>query len=169
VEATGAARLNIFKVNFGELYARHLCRHSQFGINVNHLAAVFGSYLGLFGLAQAIIDSPWVLLAIPVPYFIMLAWNVPLRVLLASFLFVAGFFAIFFLWLSPLPVWLCLVLLVVSHFAQNWAHKFYTKETDMTKFNKKYKKGPTLFVLLSLYELPILLNYLVFDRQNWVS
>jgi hypothetical protein len=37
----------------------------------------------------------------------------------------------------------------------------------MTAFNAKYRKGPALFVLLSLYELPILLNYLVFGRRDW--
>ena len=28
--------MGLFRVEFGELYARHLCRHSQFGINVAH-------------------------------------------------------------------------------------------------------------------------------------
>jgi hypothetical protein len=166
VAASGAAPLNILKVNFQELYERHLCRHSQFGINVIHLATVIGSYLGVFGLAAALVDIPWVLLAIPVPYFAVLAVNVPVRVLLASVLFVAGFFALFFA-LPALPVWLCLVLIVLSHWIQNWSHKIYDKERDMTEFSKKYKKGPVLFVLLSLYELPILLNYLIFDRKNW--
>jgi hypothetical protein len=36
----------------------------------------------------------------------------------------------------------------------------------MTEFNRKYKKGFVLFVLLSVYELPILLNYLCFDGDN---
>ena len=35
-------------VDFAELYARHLCRHSQFGINVIHLAALFGVWFGVF-------------------------------------------------------------------------------------------------------------------------
>jgi hypothetical protein len=160
------ARLNILKVNFDELYRRHLCRHSQFGINVIHLAAVVGSYLGLFGLAVALVDSPWPLLVIPLPYFVLLGFNVPKRVLLASILFVAGFCA-FFLWLPSLPVWFSLALIVLSHVIQNWSHKIYPKETDMSEFNKHYKKGPVLFVLLSLYELPILLNYLLFGRENW--
>ena len=37
-------------VEFDELYARHLCRHSQFGINVTHLAALFGVWFGVYGL-----------------------------------------------------------------------------------------------------------------------
>jgi hypothetical protein len=161
------ARLNILKVYFEELYRRHLCRHAQFGINVIHLAAVFGSYLGLFGLALAVIDSPWPLLAIPVLYFVLLVFNVPGRVFLASVFFVAAFFGIF-LCLPALPAWFCLALIVLSHVIQNWSHKIYNKETDMSEFNKRYKKGPVLFVLLSLYELPILLNYLMFGRKDWV-
>jgi hypothetical protein len=39
----------------------------------------------------------------------------------------------------------------------------------MTEFDKKYWKGATLFILLSLYELPILLNYLCFGRKDWVT
>jgi hypothetical protein len=167
VESGDKVRLNILKVNFEELYRRHLCRHSQFGINVIHLAAVFGSYWGLFGLALAVVGSPWPLLAIPVLYFLLLVFNVPGRVFLASVLFVAGFFGMF-LWLPPLPVWFCLALIVLSHVIQNWSHKIYSKETDMSEFNKRYKKGPVLFVLLSLYELPILLNYLLFGREDWV-
>ena len=42
--------MNPFRVNFQELYARHLCRHSQYGINVIHVAAVFGIYLALAGI-----------------------------------------------------------------------------------------------------------------------
>ena len=50
---------------------------------------------------------------------------------------------------------------------QTWSHKIYNFKKDMTEFNKKYPKGVTLFLLLSLYELPILLNYLCFDRKSW--
>jgi hypothetical protein len=106
------------------------------------------------------------LLAIPALYFVLLAFNVPPRVLAASLLFMVLFFAFFFA-LPPLPVWLSLALLVLSHKVQAWSHKLYRAERDMTEYNKKYKKGLVLFVLLSLYELPILLNYLVFDRKNW--
>jgi hypothetical protein len=148
------------------LYQRHLCRHSQYGLNVAHLATVVGCYLGLFAVAQWLVDSPWVLLAIPLPYFAVLAFNVPLRVLLASLVFVAAFFALFFE-LPPLPLWLAVLLVPVCHILQNWSHKIWTRERDMTQFRGKYKKGLALFVLLSFYELPLLLNYLVFDRKNW--
>jgi hypothetical protein len=36
----------------------------------------------------------------------------------------------------------------------------------MTEFNAKYPKGRLLFVVLLVYDLPILLNYLVFDTQR---
>jgi hypothetical protein len=158
--------MNIAKVNFQELYERHLCRHSEYGINVIHLAAVLVSYTALFALAAVLVDPAWALLAVPVVYLVLLACNVPPRVLAACLLFLVLFFALFFA-LPPVPVWLSLVLLVVAHKAQAWSHKVYRAERDMTEYNKKYKKGFVLFVLLSLYELPILLNYLSFDRKNW--
>jgi hypothetical protein len=36
----------------------------------------------------------------------------------------------------------------------------------MTEFNQKYPKGPTLFVVLMFYEVPTLLNYLVFEGKK---
>jgi hypothetical protein len=160
--------MSLFRVNFAELYVRHLCRHSQYGINVIHLASVVGSYLGLFALAFAAVDVPWVMLAVPIPYLAVLAFNVPVRVLISCLAFIALFMALF-LALAPLPIWLGIGLIILSHYVQNWSHKIYTIERDMTEFNKKYKKGWKLFVLLSFYELPILLNYLVFDRKNWTT
>src|SRR5262249_30897196 len=133
---TPAPRLSLWKVNFQELYERHLCRHSQYGLNVAHLATVVGCYLGLFAVAQWLVDSPWVLLAIPVPYFLVLAFNVPLRVLLASLVFVAAFFALFFA-LPPLPLWLAVLLVPVCHILQNWSHRIWTRERDMTQFKGK--------------------------------
>jgi hypothetical protein len=161
-----APRLNLLKVNFQELYERHLCRHSQYGLNLAHLATVVGCYLGIFGLLAWPLESPWVLAAVPLPYFAVLAFNVPLRVLLASVVFVTAFFAFFFA-VSPLPLWLAVLLIPLCHLLQSWSHKVWTRERDMAEFGKKYKKGRTLFVLLSFYELPLLFNYLVFDRKNW--
>jgi hypothetical protein len=158
--------MNIAKVNFQELYERHLCRHSEYGINVIHLATVVVSYTALFALPAPWVEPVWALLAIPAAYLVLLACNVPLRVLAACLLFMALFFALFFS-LPPLPVWPCLVLLVVAHEVQQWSHRIYRAERDMTDYNKKYKKGFILFVLLSLYELPILLNYLAFDKKRW--
>jgi hypothetical protein len=166
--------MNLLRVNFQELYERHLCRHSQYGINVIHLATVIGTYLALFGIASWLFESWWVLLAIPLPYLAALAFNIPLRVLAVTLVFLGLFFVVFFmLFFSPyalplLPVW-CILLIILCHQIQNWSHKIYPLERDMTEFNKKYKKGPVLFVLLLVYELPILLNYLVFGRKNWCA
>jgi hypothetical protein len=125
-------------------------------------------YLGLFGLACGLVDMPWLPVVLPLPYLVLLACNVPVRVLLACVLFVA-LFVVGFLALPPLPIWLCVVLVVLSHQVQNWSHRLWNKEKDMTAFNQKYRKGPVLFVLLLIYELPILLNYLLFDRKNWTA
>jgi hypothetical protein len=160
--------MNLFKINFRELYERHLCRHSQFGINVIHLASVIGIYLALFALLAPLLNSNyWVLSLLTLPYFVTLAFNVPFRVLVASAVFMALVFGLL-VSLPEMPIWLALILIVVSHKVQTLSHRFYDKELDMTEFNKKYKKGPVLFVLLLVYELPILLNYLLFGRRNWV-
>src|SRR5262249_29763910 len=105
-------------------------------------------------------------LTLPVAYFAILAFNIPWRVLAASLLFVGLCFALL-LALPPLPIWLSLVLILLAHWVQSWSHRVYREERDMTEFNKKYKKGFLLFVLLSLYELPLLLNYLAFDTRSW--
>ena len=160
--------MNFLKVEFHELYARHLCRHSQYGNNVIHLAMVFGTYLGLFGIAGTILGSPWPALVVPVLYMVVLAFNVPVRVWLVSLLFVIGLCAATVA-LPEMPIWLPIGLVVVCYFVQNWSHKLYDKAADMTELNKKYRKGPALFVLLLIYELPLLLNYLCFDTSNWVD
>ena len=41
-----------------------------------------------------------------------------------------------------------------------------TKSLDMHEFADKYRKGLSLFVLLAVYELPILINFLVFDGRH---
>jgi hypothetical protein len=160
--------MNPFKVNFQELYERHLCRHSQYGINVIHLISVIGSYLALFALAFRLLDNAWLWMAVPVLYFLLLAFNVPLRLLAVTLVFLAGFFVLFF-FLPSVPFWVSLVVLVLAHEIQQWSHKIYTVEWDMAAFKQKYRKGPLLFLILSLYELPILLNYLVFDRKHWIA
>jgi hypothetical protein len=160
--------MNLFKVNFQELYERHLCRHSQYGINVIHLISVIGSYLALFAVAFRLLDNVWVWMAVPVLYSLLLAFNLPLRVLAVTLVFMAGFFALFFC-LPSIPLWVSLLVFVLSHEIQQWSHKIYTVELDMTRFQQKYRKGLLLFLLLSLYELPILLNYLVFDYKRWFA
>lgn len=160
--------MNMLLIRFSELYQRHLCRHSQYGINVVHLAAVIGSYYAVFSILTWLIDSPWLLLALVQPYFLVLAINVPLRLLAACVLFVAGFFALFFSF-PPLPLWLCPFVLVAAHLVQNGSHKVWDIERDMSAFQATYRKGLSLKLLLAFYELPLLLNYLVFDRKSWAA
>jgi hypothetical protein len=165
--------VNVLSADFHELYERHLCRHSQFGINVAHLACVVGTYLALYGLLfclfRAVLPLPvseWALAAVAIPYLAILAANVPVRVFLVNVLFLGLFFAAFFA-VPEVPVWVYAVAVVVFYKLQAWSHKVFSKEKDMTEFNKKYPKGFALFVLLSIYELPILLNYLFFGKRDW--
>jgi hypothetical protein len=158
--------MNILRVNFQELYERHLCRHSQFGINVLHLTSVVGVYLALFGLLYHATQSEWVLAVLGVIYLGILAFNLPAGVFAATALFLGLLFA-GAIYLPELPWWAYVVIVLVFHRLQVWHHYLYTEARDMTEFNKKYKKGLALFVLLSVYELPILLKYLCFDPRNW--
>jgi hypothetical protein len=177
--------MNVLSANFYELYRRHLCRHSQFGINVIHLLAVVGTYLAIYGLVYAVVQlvgaflaargidyepaaGRWVLVALTVPYLAILAFNVPLRVFVVNVLFIGLFFAVFFA-LPELPWWAYLVAVPVIYKIQAWSHKVYSKEMDMTEWNQKYPKGFALFILLSVYELPILLNYLCFGKKDWTT
>ena len=161
--------MNILKVDFLELYERHLCRHSQLGINIAHLGSVAITYFGAFLLVAQVIawvGGPWWLLpAALVPYLVVLALNLPPRLLAAMLVFYALFLPLVVL-LPPFPAWLVLpvsvALIALGHKSQAWSHRVWTDEIDMTEFNKKYRKGRKLFLLLSVYELPILLNYLVF-------
>jgi hypothetical protein len=160
--------MNVLRIDFQELYRRHLCRHSQFGINVVHVVSVLGTYVALYGLVSALAASEWMLLAIIVPYLTILAFNIPLRVFLLNALFV-GLLLLACLRMPPLPFWCYLLLIILFYKLQAWSHKIYTRETDMTEFDEKYRKGARLFVLLSIYELPILLNYLFFGKRDWYA
>src|SRR6516165_5222345 len=81
-DESGGTFVNLFRVNFQELYRRHLCRHSQFGLNVWHLIAVVGIYYSLYGIAFALPGAPWIVGSVLTAYFVILAVNVPWRVLL---------------------------------------------------------------------------------------
>jgi hypothetical protein len=170
--------MNVFKVDFQELYERHLCRHSQPGINIAHLGSVAITYFGVFLLISHFLAWPgspawlwWLLPAALVPYFAILSRNLPWRLLVVT---VIGFALLLLaVYSAPvLPTWLVLPLaaglIVLGHRSQTWSHRVWTNELDMTEFSKKYPKGPKLFLLLSIYELPILLNYLVFARRGAV-
>jgi hypothetical protein len=160
--------MNPLRVDFAELYRRHLCRHSQFGINVLHLIGVAGIYVALYAIAFALPGSPWIIGMALAAYFVLLAVNIPTRLLLANMAFIFLLLALY-LALPPISVWVYVVTILAWHRFQIWNHKVYDKEHPMDEFEEKYQKGPLLFALLSVYELPILLNYLVFDRRSWTS
>jgi hypothetical protein len=165
--------MNLFRVNFQELYQRHLCRHGQFGLNVEHLATVVGTYLALLGMTYWISGSTWWAPLVPVlPYLTLLAPNLPLRLTAVLLAFLAVLFGLVYLvrFGSPLPAWLNvfnILVIFLLYKVQAIGHRVYTVERDMTEFNKKYPKGISLFLLLSVYELPLLLYYLVFDKRSW--
>lgn len=157
--------MRLFVVEFNELYARHLCRHSQVGINVIHLATLANVWYGVYGLLAWITEAGW-FLALPMGlYLAVLAPNLPGRTLAATALFAAIVLAAVLLLPQP-PSWFFLILIVVSYKIQSWSHRFYVIATDMTEFNKKYAKGALLFVVLLLYEVPIVLQFLLFAPKT---
>lgn len=156
------------KINFHELYRRHLCRHSQFGLNALHLVAVAGIYVSLYRIVLAIPGSQWILLLGLLVYLAVLFAKVPFRVWLVSTTAVIVLLASAIA-APELPIWFYLGVIVFLHWFQNWSHRFYTKTFDMSEFKERYPKGFSLFFTLSLFELPILVNYLAFDRRNWVA
>ena len=165
--------MNLFRINFDEIYRRHLCRHGHFGINILHLLAVVGIYISIFGLVGAVIQridaahEREILLGLTLPWFLVVAFNVPVRVTVATGLFVllllAGYNA-----LPAVPFWAWIILIFVMHRFQQWSHSVYHMHRDMSEFSQKYRKGFVLFVLLLVYELPVLLNYLLFGSRDWV-
>jgi hypothetical protein len=158
--------LSLWHVDFAGLYARHLCRHSQLGINVAHLAALFGVWFAVYAALYCLVGWPWLSVVLAGAYLGVLVPNVPPRVLAVTAAFLALFVGSLLL-LPPLPAWAALAfaaLVPVFYKLQAWSHKVWTVERDMTEFNKAYPKGGALFVVLLFYEVPIVLNYLVFDR-----
>lgn len=175
--------MNILKVNFEELYQRHLCRHSQFGLNIGHLGSVVNVYFGVCAIVWEIVsrfvgyDHPeYVLIGLFTPYLLVLLCNVPFKVWLSSLLIVAMVVSAVTLlcphislpgWAQNFTILLYVALILSAHRYQNWAHQFYHKEKDMTQYQEKYPKGFPLFFLLAVYELPILMNYLAWNKQDW--
>lgn len=168
-------RLNPFRIQFQEIYRRHLCRHGQFGINVLHLIAVAGIYISLFGIIDWLVnrtvghvDHPAaVLLMLTLPWFLVVCRNVPWKVAIGTGIFVT---ALAFFWsVVPAPsAWVWMLTILVMHRFQLWSHALYPMHRDMTEFNDAYPKSFRLFFLLLVYELPILLNYLVFRHEDWM-
>src|SRR5262245_44261547 len=103
-----------FRVDFPGLYGRHLCRHSQFGINVIHLAALFGVWFGVYGIVYALARAEWLPVALAVGYLALVALNAPFRVCVATAAFLALFLLALF-WLPELPFWAYLVMVPVCY------------------------------------------------------
>jgi hypothetical protein len=160
--------MNPLRANFTELYARHLCRHSQFGINVVHLASLVGIYWAVYGLVYALSGSPRAVVAPVVVYCGVLAANVPARVLVLTTAFLAAFLGAF-LSTPLLPWWAYAVAIFPLYKVQVWSHLIYTRAFDMTEFDDKYPKGLARWTLLTVYELPMQLNYLVFGPRDHAS
>ena len=152
--------MNLFFVEFNELYARHLCRHSQTGINVVHLLALLGIWYSVYGLLYWLVGDEWVLAIPALAYLGAVAINAPIRVTIATALFLGAIVAAAILAPQP-PFWVLLIAIPVLYKVQSWSHRFYTFEMDMTEFNKKYTKGYVLFVVLLIYEVPIVFNLLI--------
>ena len=161
-----ARPLSLARIDFADLYARHLCRHSQFGINVAHLAALFGVWFGVYGFVYALLRDPDVPAVMAVAYLLSIVHNLPVRVTVATAVFLAAFVSAV-IWLPLLPFWAYLIFVPVFYKLQAWSHKVFTTARDMTEFNQRYPKGQALFWVLLFFEVPFLLNYLVFDRKRW--
>jgi hypothetical protein len=166
--------MSLIRFDFNDLYARHLGRHSQFGINVAHLAALYGLWFGVYAtIAQAAfrlgVPPSWPLTSLAVIYLGLVATNAPLRVSLATAAFLAVF-VVSVLALPRLPGWSMLAfLLMIPAFykIQAWSHRIWTVAADMTEFNRRFPPGRTLRLILLIYEIPICLNYLIFERKDW--
>ena len=165
--------MNLFRINFEELYQRHLCRHGHFGINILHLIVVLAIYVALFGIAGSVVkriaperELP-ILLGLTLPWFFTVLCNVPLRVSAATAVTVLLLLATYAA-LPMIPVWIWPIVIFAMHHFQQYSHKIYPMRRDMSRFAEKYRKGPLLFVLLLVYELPILLNYLLFGKVDWI-
>ena len=161
-----ARPMSLVTIEFDELYARHLCRHSQFGINVTHLLALLGTWFGLYGAIYWLIPSEWVLIGLATGYLLGMAPNLPIRVFLACTAFMAGLVALV-TYTPQLPIWGYLLMVPIWYKLQSWSHNLFNVANDMTEFDRKYRKGPVLFVVLLIYEIPLVLNFLLFGRKDW--
>ncbi len=168
---------SLFRINFSEIYRRHLCRHSQFGLNVQHLIAVYGIYYSVYSLAAILIRhllpqldvaaQAVTLAVLSIPYLGVLAANIPVTLLPATVASIALLVAVS-VQQTPIPFWVHMVLIVSWHRFQVWSHRRYTHYRDMSEFESRYRKGPHLFVLLAICELPILLHYFLAGRRDWI-
>ena len=148
--------LSLLHVDFDDLYARHLGRHSQFGINVGHLASLYGLWFGVYAaLYQAAsllgVPSGWlIIVAMAATYLAIVAINAPFHVDLATAVFLAFSSQVFSRCRSyrgwSIPAFLLMV--PVFYKVQSWNHKIWTAAADMTEFNRRFPPGRTLTTIL---------------------
>ena len=167
--------MNLPRVDFEDLFARHLGRHSQFGINVAHLGALYGMWFGIYAaVKQAIllagVPVAWpITLAMAVAYLAMIAVNAPRRVILATAVFLALFVASVIA-LPKLPGWSIpafLVMVPIFYKLQSWSHKVWNTAANMSEFNRRFPPGRELSLILLVNEVPICVYYLIFRRKDW--
>jgi hypothetical protein len=162
--------MNLWRVDFAELYRRHLCRHADLGLNVLHLIAVAGIDVGFASLLDAGL-RPWlttpvrfaILSALAVPWSLLQFRNVPWLTAVMSVGIAVSFVAIA-VWQSIVPWWVLVLLIPAWHQFQQWGHRLYPRHDDMSAFQTRYPKGWRLSLLLAVYELPILVEFL---RRYW--
>ncbi len=166
VQAIPSQPFSLLRVDFRELYARHLCRHSQLGINVLHLAALFIIWYAVYGIVLRLTGSPWAPVGLGIAYLLSLSICLPFRVLVVTAGLV-GLLVSAVLEIPTLPIWAYAIMIPVAYQLQNWSHKKFHIEHDMAEFNRKYTKGMARFVILLFLEVPMIMNFLMFDRKSW--
>lgn len=174
--STATARpLGLLHVDFEGLYTRHMGRHSQFGVNTNHMIALsmiwFGVYSFLTQTARYFgLPTPWTVpVGLAAAYLAVIGMHSPIRVILATATYLALLVASL-LAVPPAPAWaipLFLLLIPIGYKIQSWGHKVWTAAADMSEFNRQFPPGRNLNLVLLFYEVPICLNYLAFRRKDW--
>ena len=164
--------MTLLSVDFADLYARHLCRHSQFGINAIHLLALYGVWFGVYAALHWLSGFWWLPVALAAGYLGLVAFNAPMRVTVATAGFLALFVGAVLCVPIDLPWWILgvyVAMIPACYQLQNLSHKVYTRRNRHDGFQPAapYPKGRVLFVVLLINEVPILLNYLLCDRRNW--
>jgi hypothetical protein len=166
--------LSLLHVDFDALYARHLGRHSQFGVNVNHLLALYMMWFGIYeavaqGIRQFGLPAFPVVVALAAVYLLLVSLNLPFRVIIALTVFLACFVASVVV-MPTLPAWaapLFLVLVPLGYKVQTWGHRVWSTAADMSDFNRRFPPGRDLNRILMTFEVPTCLYYLLFRRQDW--
>ena len=168
-------RLSLLGFDFEGIYARHLGRHSQFGINIAHLVALCGIWFGIYaaidqGARHLGLRNSWPIpVAMALAYLATICVNAPASVIAATAVYLALLVSSVVA-LPILPVWSILAFLAlipISYKVQAWSHRIWTKAADMSEFNKVFPPGRDLNIVLLFFEVPICLKYLLFCPKDW--